>query len=69
MEHRRWMANKFICGWVYDEQRNDSEKKHDCLKDFDLLDEKTKDYDRQQIKDMRDIIALNNDQEPDKKDI
>lgn len=69
MEHRRWMANKFICGWVYDEKRNDSEKKHDCLKDFDLLDEKTKDYDRQQIKDMRDIIGLNDDQEPDKKDI
>jgi TrkA-N domain/RyR domain len=69
MEHRRWMANRFICGWVYDEQRNDSEKKHDCLKDFDLLDENSKNYDRQQIKDMNDIIELTNNQKPDRKDL
>ncbi|MBG0860292.1 MAG: NAD-binding protein [Bacteroidales bacterium] len=58
MEHRRWMANKFLCGWVFDEQRNDSEKKHNCLKDFYELDETTKDYDRQQVKEMPEIIGL-----------
>ena len=39
IEHRRWMANRFLCGWIYDEQRDDSQKKHDCLIDFDRLDE------------------------------
>ncbi len=28
MEHRRWMANKFLCGWIYDEQRDDSQKRN-----------------------------------------
>ncbi|HBZ22489.1 MAG TPA: hypothetical protein DEO60_15260 [Bacteroidales bacterium] len=58
IEHRRWMANKFICGWVYDENRDDSQKKHDCLKDYNELPEETKEYDRQQVKETPDIISL-----------
>jgi rubredoxin len=69
MEHRRWMANKFICGWIYDEQRNDSEKKHDCLKDYSELPDYIKQFDRQQVKEMEETIKLGNTQQPDKKKI
>ena len=62
MEHRRWMANRFICGWVTREPRKDREKKHDCLIDFDLLDYNIQQYDRQQVKEMKETIKLGNTQ-------
>jgi hypothetical protein len=58
MEHRRWMANRFISGWVNNENRNDSEKRHDCLIGYDLLDYSIQQYDRQQVREMPDIISL-----------
>ena len=64
MEHRRWMANKFICGWITGEPRNDHEKKHDCLIEFGSLKDSIKDYDRQQVKEMERIIKLGNTQQP-----
>jgi len=60
MEHRRWMANRFICGWITGEPRNDREKKHDCLIGFDSLKESIKNYDRLQVKEMEETIRLGN---------
>lgn len=65
MEHRRWMANRFICGWITREPRNDREKKHDCLIGFDSLDYSVQQYDRQQVKEMEGTIKLSNTQQPD----
>jgi hypothetical protein len=64
MEHRRWMANRLICGWVTGEPRNDHEKKHDCLIGFDSLKESIKYYDRQQVKEMEGTIKLSNTRQP-----
>jgi len=58
IEHRRWMATKYICGWINKEPRNDLEKRHDCLVDFDALKEGIKNIDRQQIRKMEQIIEL-----------
>ncbi len=56
MEHRRWMANKFISGWVTGDPRNDNIKRHNCLIDYEFLDKRTQDYDRRQILSLKEII-------------
>jgi hypothetical protein len=58
MEHRRWMANKYLYDWNYGKVRNTFMKEHESILPFELLDEGTKDYDRQQIMDIREIIEL-----------
>lgn len=58
MEHRRWMATKILCGWEYGEKRDVKAKKHESLIDFENLDDDTKNYDRGQIIDMKEIIEL-----------
>jgi hypothetical protein len=58
MEHRRWMATKYLYGWDYGIKRDTFLREHESLLDFSLLDEATKDYDRQQIKEMQQIIEL-----------
>jgi len=65
MEHRRWMANRFICGWIPGEPRNDQEKKHDCLIGFDSLSYSMQQYDRQQVQEMEATIKLGNPQRPE----
>jgi hypothetical protein len=58
MEHRRWMATKYLYGWEYGKPRDVSSKRHESMLNFDKLDPETQDYDRQQIKNMREIIEL-----------
>ena len=58
MEHRRWMANKYLYDWDYGKVRNTFLKEHESLLPFEKLDEGTKDYDREQIMDLREIIEL-----------
>ena len=58
MEHRRWMANKYLYDWNYGKVRNTFMKEHESILPFEQLDEGTKDYDRQQIMDIREIIEL-----------
>ena len=49
MEHDRWMNEKIAKGWVYGKKRNDELKIHDCLLNWNELDEKTKDLDRNTV--------------------
>ena len=39
LEHERWRRFYYLHNWKYDENRNDAERKHNCLKPFDQLPE------------------------------
>ncbi|MBN1386858.1 MAG: NAD-binding protein [Bacteroidales bacterium] len=58
MEHRRWMATKYLYGWDYGAKRDYFLRLHESLVDFNQLDENTKQYDRNQVQDIEDIINL-----------
>ena len=44
--HEVWAKGRIDDGWTYGAERNDAEKKHPCLVDYDELPESEKDYDR-----------------------
>lgn len=44
--HDVWAKSRIDEGWRYGEQRNDNEKLHPCLVDYDNLPETEKEYDR-----------------------
>jgi len=58
MEHRRWMATKYLYGWDPGPKRDLFLREHESLVDFSLLDPDTKDYDIDQIRQIRDIVEL-----------
>jgi hypothetical protein len=58
MEHRRWMANKYFNAWEYCAVRNDPKKHHNDLKEFDELDQDTKEYDIKQVKELKEVWEL-----------
>jgi hypothetical protein len=58
MEHRRWMATKYLYGWEYGIKRDPFLREHESLVDFNELDEETKKYDRRQIMEMQEIIEV-----------
>lgn len=58
MEHRRWMANKYFHAWEYNPARNDSKKQHNDLMDFDNLDQNTKNYDINQVKELKEVWEM-----------
>ena len=49
-EHNRWNAFHYLNGWQYSEKTNKNIKLHKCLVLYDSLDEETKDYDRDMIR-------------------
>jgi len=61
IEHRRWMATKLLYGWEQGNTRNTLLKEHESLIDYDQLDEETKNFDRDQIREMKEIIELKTD--------
>jgi len=58
MEHRRWMATKYLYGWDPGPKRDLFLRDHESLVDFSLLDPDTKIYDIDQIKHIREIVEL-----------
>lgn len=58
IEHRRWMATKYLYGWDYGRKRDSFLREHESLLPFEQLDEDTKNYDRRQIKEMREIVEV-----------
>jgi len=58
MEHRRWMATKYLYGWDYGPERDLFLRKHESLKEFEQLDESIKDYDLKQIEDIEQIVNV-----------
>lgn len=44
--HDNWAIGRIKEGWTYGQQRDDKNKKHPCLVDYDDLPENEKEYDR-----------------------
>lgn len=57
MEHARWNANRYLEGWQVG-PRDDSQKRHPNLVPWDELDEPTKDYDRNAVRQIPELLAL-----------
>jgi len=56
IEHIRWNATKYLEGWSYSPNREDDLLQHDCLLPWDGLTEETKDYDRDAILNIPDLL-------------
>lgn len=44
--HEVWSQGRMAEGWKFGEKRNDTEKLHPCLVEYELLSEEEKEYDR-----------------------
>jgi hypothetical protein len=56
MEHERWCSEKFNNGWSWDKIRDDDKKIHPDLIAWEHLPEKIKDYDRETVRAMPEIL-------------
>jgi hypothetical protein len=56
MEHNRWKAERLLKGWTYDLTLDDEKKKHPCLVSWEQLSEDEKEKDRQQVRDIPNIL-------------
>ncbi|NOZ10256.1 MAG: hypothetical protein GXP09_04330 [Gammaproteobacteria bacterium] len=50
LEHRSWVAGRYVDGWQYGERRDDTRKLHPNIVPYESLDEQTRDFDRNQIR-------------------
>jgi hypothetical protein len=57
MEHARWNADRWLDGWQFGIPRNDALKIHDNLVPWEHLDERTKDYDREAVRQIPAMLA------------
>jgi hypothetical protein len=55
-EHQGWVKFKESRGWKYSAIRNDDQKKHNCMVEWDKLPEKEKDKDRDAVKNYERIL-------------
>lgn len=55
-EHTRWMAGKLADGWSYGSVRDEEQKLHPCIADYEDLDEPTKEKDRRLFKNLAMIL-------------
>ncbi|MFI3281412.1 MAG: RyR domain-containing protein [Rikenellaceae bacterium] len=44
--HEVWMAGRIADGWRWGSERNDAERLHPCIVEYERLSEEEKDYDR-----------------------
>ena len=49
LEHKRWMAERRINGWTYNETRDNDRRLHPDLVEYEQLSEKSKSYDREMV--------------------
>jgi hypothetical protein len=50
LEHRSWMADRYLDGWQYDADRDDARRRHPALLAYGELDDSMREFDRSQIK-------------------
>jgi len=60
LQHRRWMFDRLLNGWRYGSKRDNRARIHDCLKEYDELDENTKEHDRAMVRQIAKIIENSN---------
>jgi hypothetical protein len=57
LEHRRWVAERILAGWTHAAgPKNEEQRTNDNLKPWDQLDQKTKDYDRDTIRNIPHLL-------------
>jgi hypothetical protein len=56
-EHWRWLLERRAAGWMFAEERNDALKRTPALKDWDDIDEPTRDFDRAFARQIVQIVA------------
>ena len=56
-EHSRWCANRRLAGWRYGAARDNVARLHPNLVDWEKLDEETRDYDREPLRNLADMLA------------
>ncbi len=56
LQHKRWMFDRLLNGWKYDPVRNNQARLHNCLVEYDQLDESTKEQDRAMVRQIASII-------------
>jgi hypothetical protein len=57
IEHNRWWANKLLSGWTFGTKEDGRLKQHPDLVEYEELDEPTKDWDRDAVRNMRHLLA------------
>ncbi len=63
MEHNRWWANKALSGHVYGPKKDDSKKIHCDMISYAELSEETKEYDRNTIRNIPELLKRKKEQE------
>jgi hypothetical protein len=58
IEHDRWITERRLAGWTYDPERNPERKISPYLVPYEELPEKVKEWDRQAVRAIPDILAL-----------
>lgn len=58
IEHDDWMQGKLKDGWTYAPERNNANKKHNCLVSWEALSEMYKEYDREVARNVVKLAAL-----------
>ncbi|MFV8781693.1 NAD-binding protein [Microbulbifer sp. SA54] len=58
IEHRRWMADKLLCGYVYGPKRDDARMLHPDLKPWEELSEADREKDRHNIHQIPALLAM-----------
>ena len=58
IEHRRWMADKYLSGYVFGEIRDEGRMTHPDLKPWEELSESDRDKDRQNITQIPKLLAM-----------
>jgi len=56
MEHQRWWAERSLDGWKFAKDRNDLLKEHPDMVEYEELSDGTKDYDRDNVKKIIEIL-------------
>lgn len=59
MEHQRWWAERSLDGWKFATDRKDLSKQHPDMVPYEKLNDQTKDYDRNNVKKIIEILKGN----------
>jgi len=57
MEHRRWMAERFMDGWRFGDKRNNKKKIHNLLVPYNQLSDQEKSKDTDMINNMKKLVT------------
>lgn len=58
LEHRRWNAERSLAGWTYNEVKNNKTRKTPYLTGWTNIPENIREYDRDSVRNIPDIVAL-----------